>query len=335
MIFIDEASFRAEAGHGGAGCVAFRREKFVPKGGPAGGDGGDGGSVLLVGDPGVNTLYHLRHNSLYKAERGRHGEGSRKSGRSGENLCLRVPLGTIVEDADTGEVLGEVLEDGDEVFVARGGRGGKGNAHFATPTRQAPRYAQPGEEGEERSIRLQLKLLADVGLVGLPNAGKSTLISVLSAARPKIADYPFTTLVPQLGVVAREPGETPFVIADLPGLIAGAAQGAGLGIRFLKHVERCRVLVHLVDVAQGEMDAEQELAIIEGELRAFDETLLDRPRILLASKMDAADPERLDQLRAAAAKRELDLFEISSVTREGLSQVVRAIVVRLWPEEIE
>ncbi|MEM1247843.1 MAG: GTPase ObgE [Acidobacteriota bacterium] len=335
MHFIDEASFRAEAGHGGSGCVAFRREKFVPKGGPAGGDGGEGGSVLVVGDGGLNTLYHLRHNRLYKAERGRHGEGSRKSGRGGEDLSLRVPLGTIIEDTETGEILGEVLEHGEEIFVARGGRGGKGNAHFATPTRQAPRYAQPGEPGEERSIRLQLKLLADVGLVGLPNAGKSTLISVLSAARPKIADYPFTTLVPQLGVVAREPGETPFVIADLPGLIAGAAQGAGLGIRFLKHVDRCRVLVHLVDVAQGEMDAEHELAVIEGELEAFDSTLLDRPRLLLASKIDAADSERLEQLRAAATARDLELLEISSVTRDGLSRLVRAIVVRLWPEELE
>ena len=335
MIFIDEAEFRAEAGSGGAGCVAFRREKFVPRGGPAGGDGGDGGSVSVVGDSSVNTLYHLRHNRVFSAERGRNGEGSRRSGRAGEPLELRVPLGTLVEDADSDELLGEVLQDGDEIFLARGGQGGRGNAHFATPTRQAPRYAQPGQPGEERSVRLQLKLLADVGLVGLPNAGKSTLISVLSAARPKVAEYPFTTLVPQLGVVARDPGEKPFVIADLPGLIAGAAQGAGLGIRFLKHVERCRVLAHLVDVATGELGAGEELAVIEDELRAFDPTLLERPRIIIASKMDSADDDRLEQLREATSERGLELFEVSSVSREGLGEVVRGIVVRLWPEELE
>ncbi len=335
MIFIDEADFRAEAGAGGAGCVAFRREKFVPKGGPAGGDGGDGGSVVVVGDPGVNTLYHLRHNRVFRAERGRAGEGSRKSGRSGEDLELRVPLGTMVEDAETEELLGEVLVDGQVLVLAQGGRGGRGNAHFATSTRQTPRYAQPGEAGQEREVRLQLKLLADVGLVGLPNAGKSTLISVLSAARPKVADYPFTTLVPQLGVVARDPGERPFVIADLPGLIAGAAQGAGLGIRFLKHVERCRVLVHLVDVSMGEQSAAEELAVIEGELAAFDPELLERPRIVIASKIDVVDPDRLADLQRAAEERGLELLEVSSVVREGLGPVVGAIVARLWPEEVE
>ncbi|HSM51009.1 MAG TPA: GTPase ObgE, partial [Thermoanaerobaculia bacterium] len=236
MIFLDEASIHVRGGRGGRGCVAFRREKYVPHGGPSGGDGGHGGSVVMVADARLNTLYHLQFQSIYPAERGRHGEGSRRSGRSGADLEVKVPLGTVVEDAATGERLGELLADGGRLVVAPGGRGGKGNAHFATATTQAPRFAQPGEEGEDRRLRLELKLLADVGVVGLPNAGKSTLISVVSAAKPKIADYPFTTLVPQLGVVGEGPLSTPFVIADLPGLIAGAAAGAGLGIQFLRHV---------------------------------------------------------------------------------------------------
>ncbi|MHC5022003.1 MAG: Obg family GTPase CgtA, partial [Planctomycetota bacterium] len=229
MIFIDEAYLHVQGGRGGNGCVAFRREKFVPKGGPAGGDGGHGGTVYLVGDEGLNTLYHLRNRRLYTAERGRHGEGSNKTGRSGEDLLIPVPLGTAVFTSGRGESLGEILENGQRLEVAAGGRGGRGNARFATATRQAPRHAQPGEEGAEAHLELELKLLADVGVIGLPNAGKSTLISTVSAARPKIADYPFTTLIPQLGVVDVGPDREPFVIADLPGLIAGAAEGAGLG----------------------------------------------------------------------------------------------------------
>ncbi|HEX3532375.1 MAG TPA: GTPase ObgE, partial [Thermoanaerobaculia bacterium] len=224
MIFLDEATIHVRGGRGGNGCVAFRREKYVPRGGPSGGDGGDGGSVALVGQGSRNTLYHLRFASLYAAERGRHGEGSNKSGKSGGDLDIQVPLGTMAYDKETDELLGEILEDGQRLLVARGGRGGKGNARFATATHQTPRHAEPGGESEERDLRLELKLLADVGVVGLPNAGKSTLISVVSAARPKIADYPFTTLIPQLGVVAEGPLAEPFVIADLPGLIAGAAQ---------------------------------------------------------------------------------------------------------------
>ena len=251
MIFLDEAGIHARGGRGGNGCVAFRREKYVPRGGPSGGDGGHGGSVWLVGDLGRNTLYHLQFSSIYQAERGRHGEGSHRTGRSGADLAVQVPLGTEVYDRDTGARLGEILADGESLRVAAGGRGGRGNAHFATATHQAPRESEPGQEGEERRLRLELKLLADVGVVGLPNAGKSTLISTVSAARPKIADYPFTTLVPQLGVVAEGPLAEPFVIADLPGLIAGAAEGAGLGIQFLRHVERCRLLVHLVDLSQA------------------------------------------------------------------------------------
>ena len=247
--------------------MAFRREKYVPRGGPSGGDGGDGGSVYLVGYANRNTLYHLRFASLYPAQRGRHGEGSNCSGKEGEDLEIPVPLGTVVYDEETGELLGEILADGQRLRVAAGGRGGRGNARFATATHQAPRRADPGTDGEERHLRLELKLLADVGVIGLPNAGKSTLISVVSAARPKIADYPFTTLVPQLGVVAEGPLAEPFVIADLPGLIAGAAQGAGLGIQFLRHVERCRVLLHLVDLSSFEGSAADDLTTVEQRAR--------------------------------------------------------------------
>ena len=329
MLFIDEAGLHVQGGRGGNGCVAFRREKFVPKGGPAGGDGGHGGSVFLVGEEGINTLYHLRNRRLYPAEKGRPGEGSNKAGRSGEDCVIPVPLGTQVFFAETGELVGEVLGHGERLQVARGGRGGKGNAHFTSPTRQTPRYAQPGEEGQERELRLELKLLADVGVVGLPNAGKSTLISVVSAARPKIADYPFTTLVPQLGVVAVDRDSEPFVIADLPGLIAGAAQGAGLGTRFLRHVERCRVLVHLVDLSAGAESPEDDLAAIEHELREVDPGLLARERVLVGSKLDAADEERRAELERAAEERLLPYLEISSVTGAGVQELVRGLERRV------
>ena len=339
MIFVDEALIRAHGGRGGAGCVAFRREKYVPRGGPSGGDGGDGGSVWLVGDEGLNTLYHLQGHGRYAAERGRHGEGSNCTGRSGGDLEVRVPLGTQAFDAASGEPLGELLGDGDRLRVARGGRGGRGNARFATATNQAPRRADPGEEGEERALRLELKLLADVGVIGLPNAGKSTLISRLSAARPKIADYPFTTLVPQLGVVAPpgdvaagDPMAEPFVIADLPGLIAGAAEGAGLGHRFLRHVERCRVLAHLVDLAAFEDDAGADLATVERELGAFDPGLLERPRVIVGSKLDAARPVRREGAAAAAAARGLSYLEVSSATGAGLEPLRRELAARLAAE---
>ena len=338
MIFLDEAAIRVRAGRGGDGCVAFRREKYVPRGGPSGGDGGAGGSVWLVGDAGGNTLYHLRFRSLYAADRGRHGEGSNWTGASGADLEIPVPLGTVVYAGDPGAVgdpglrLGELLADGDRLKVAAGGRGGRGNAFFATATHQAPRFAQPGEEGEERPLRLELKLLADVGVVGLPNAGKSTLISRVTAARPKIADYPFTTLVPQLGVVAPEPPAMPFVIADLPGLIAGAAQGAGLGVRFLKHVERCRILLHLVDLSAFEDDAAGDLATVERELGAFNPDLLVRPRLVVGSKADAARDDRRRQLREAVAARGLPYFEISSATGEGLAPLLSELSRRLHLE---
>jgi GTP-binding protein len=329
LIFLDEARIHVHAGRGGNGCVAFRREKYVPHGGPSGGDGGDGGSVYLTGFANRNTLYHLRFASLYPAQRGRHGEGSNCSGKEGEDLEVPVPLGTVVYDEGTGELLGEILEDGQRLRVAAGGRGGRGNARFATATNQAPRRADPGTDGEERHLRLELKLLADVGVIGLPNAGKSTLISVVSAARPKIADYPFTTLVPQLGVVAEGPLSEPFVIADLPGLIAGAAQGAGLGIQFLRHVERCRVLLHLVDLSSFEGSAAEDLATVERELTAFNAELMERPRLIVGSKLDAADPERREELRRAAAERGVPYREISSATHEGIPGLVADLSKRL------
>ena len=322
LIFIDEASIHVRGGRGGNGCVAFRREKYVPRGGPSGGDGGDGGSVYLVGQQSRNTLYHLRFQSLYAADRGRHGEGSNKSGKSAGDLEIPVPLGTVAFDDDTGEMLGEIVEDGERLLVAAAGQGGRGNARFATATNQAPRHSEPGREGEERRLRLELKLLADVGVVGLPNAGKSTLISVVSAAKPKIADYPFTTLVPQLGVVAEGPLAEPFVIADLPGLIAGAAQGAGLGFQFLRHIERCRVLLHLVDLSNPEGDAAVDLSTVETELQAFNEDLLRRPRLIVGSKLDSAVPERQEELRREAETRGLPYLEISSATNDGIPALI-------------
>jgi GTP-binding protein len=328
LIFIDEASIHVRGGRGGNGCVAFRREKYVPRGGPSGGDGGHGGAVYLVGEQSRNTLYHLRFQSLYAADRGRHGEGSNKSGKSAEDLEVPVPLGTVAFDGDSGELLGEIVQDGERLMVASGGRGGRGNARFATATNQAPRRSEPGRDGEERRLRLELKLLADVGVIGLPNAGKSTLISVVSAAKPKIADYPFTTLVPQLGVVAEGPLSEPFVIADLPGLIAGAAQGAGLGFQFLRHIERCRVLLHLVDLSNTEDgigDIAADLSTVETELEAFNEDLLRRPRLIVGSKRDSAVPERQEDLRREAERRGLTYLEISSATNEGIPALIAAL----------
>lgn len=347
MSFIDEVVLHVRGGRGGNGCVAFRREKYVPRGGPSGGDGGDGGSVYLVGDEQLNTLFHLRFASIYEADRGRHGEGSKRTGRSAGSFDVPVALGTQAtlvseelgsEEATVrpGDLIGEVLSHGQRLLVAAGGRGGRGNARFATATNQAPRYATPGREGEDRTIRLELKLLADVGVVGLPNAGKSTLISVVSAARPKIADYPFTTLVPQLGVVARE-GDfdaRPFVIADLPGLIAGAAAGAGLGHQFLRHVERCRLLVHLVDLSSPD-DVERDLETVEGELAAFSPDLLERERVVVGSKLDAARAESRERLSAAASRRGLAYFEISAVANDGVKALVDHLFARLAARRAE
>jgi GTP-binding protein len=321
-MFIDSAEIFVKGGDGGNGCIAFRREKFVPKGGPSGGDGGHGGSVWAVADPAYNTLYHLRHQNTYRAGRGEHGMGSNRHGKNGDDVEVRLPLGSVVTDAETGEAVADLVESGQRVLLTKGGNGGWGNQHFATPTRQAPRFAKPGLPGEERRLSVELKLLADVAIIGFPNAGKSTLISAISAAKPKIADYPFTTLVPHLGVVTSPHDTRTLVVADIPGLIEGAHRGAGLGIRFLKHVERCRLLCHLVD-ASASGDAEEDVATIERELEQFSPDVAARPRVLVASKMDAvSDPARPASIRAAAERRGLPYFEISAATHTGLQELV-------------
>ncbi len=334
-MFVDEAKIAVKAGDGGNGCVAFRREKYVPRGGPSGGDGGNGGSVYLEANPNDNTLLRYRYNREFKGDRGRHGEGSNCTGVSGDDLILKVPVGTLVYDEDGHELLADLSKPGQRVLVAAGGKGGRGNQHFAKPWHQAPREKEEGQPGEERKLKLELKLLADVGLVGFPNAGKSTLISVISAARPKIANYPFTTLEPNLGVVnadggtgghGTELGRT-FVVADLPGLIEGASQGAGLGIRFLKHVERTRLLVHLIDTSDmGEQDPVKAFEIIEGELAAFSERLTGKPMIVVATKVDATtDRTKLEDLRAFCKKKEMEFHAISGPTGEGVKELVRSI----------
>jgi GTP-binding protein len=334
-MFVDEAKIMVKGGDGGNGSVAFRREKYVPRGGPSGGDGGHGGSIYLQANPNDNTLLRYRYNREFKADRGRHGEGSNCTGVSGDDMILKVPVGTLVYDQEGEELLADLKKPGQRVLVARGGKGGRGNQHFAKPWHQAPREREEGTPGEERHLRLELKLLADVGLVGFPNAGKSTLISVISAARPKIANYPFTTLQPILGVVnadggtgghGRELGRT-FMVADLPGLIEGASQGAGLGVRFLRHVERTRLLVHLIDTSDmAEMDPLKAFEIIEGELAAFSETLTQKPMIVLATKLDATtDRTKLEQLRKFCQKQGLEFHSISAATGEGTKDVVRAM----------
>jgi len=361
-MFNDEARIRVKAGDGGNGCVAFRREKFVPRGGPSGGDGGRGGDVYMESSERHNTLVHFRFNPEYKAERGRHGEGSNKSGREGDDIVLKVPVGTILYDDSSGERLHDFSRADERIVIARGGRGGRGNARFATSTHQAPREHELGRAGEERLFRLELKLLADVGLVGYPNVGKSTLISRISAARPKIADYPFTTLEPNLGVVSlgerSDPDATSFVVADIPGLIEGAHSGAGLGTQFLRHIERTRILVHLIDVSDssGRPDPMEDFDVIMRELESFGAGLEEKPMIVVASKIDAlekpkepttklpaarssastrgrsaaakkiAKPQnKLDRLAAFCRKKRLKLFPISAVTGEGIDALKYAL----------
>jgi GTPase len=322
-MFIDQATIRVKAGDGGHGCVAFRREKFVPKGGPSGGDGGTGGSVWIVASRRLNTLYHLKFQQEWKGGRGQHGMGSNCSGHDGDDVTIELPIGSVVRDKVTEEILADLKEDGERVLVAKGGRGGWGNQHFATATRQAPRFAQDGNPGEERELFIELKLIADVGLIGLPNAGKSTLISVISAAKPKIADYPFTTLVPNLGVVSADDGQT-FVVADIPGLIEGAHEGHGLGDQFLRHVERCSVLVHLVDLSANE-DPAADAEVIARELAAYSELLAQKPRIVCGSKLDSLVPGNSEQLRAYAERNGYEYHEISAVVGDGVRELVRRL----------
>ena len=337
-VFIDRAKIKVKAGDGGNGVTAFRREKFVPRGGPSGGDGGNGGDVWLEADEGLNTLLHLRYNPEHKAERGRHGEGSNRFGKHGEDATVKVPVGTQVFDAESGDLLHDFTEPGKRYLAAKGGKGGWGNAHFATPTRRAPKFHYQGRPGQERELQLELKLIADVGLVGFPNAGKSTLISVISAAKPKIADYPFTTLEPNLGVVDMGDYKT-FVVADIPGLIEGASEGAGLGDRFLRHVERTKLILHLVDVSSSSgRDAVEDYRIINRELANYNEDLAQRPQIVVATKIDALDdPERLESLKAEARRDGKPFFAISSVANQGVKELVnevsRAIVSEPEAEE--
>jgi GTP-binding protein len=320
MTFIDEATIRVTAGTGGSGCVAFRRETFVPRGGPAGGDGGRGGSVFVRADPQLSTLLDYQYKTHWQAERGQHGKGSNKTGPSGEDLYLPVPAGTELRDADTGTVLGEVVAPGDTLLVAKGGRGGRGNARFATSTHQSPREWEPGEQGEDRRLTLVLKLIADVGLLGLPNAGKSTLLASLSAARPKIADYPFTTLVPQLGVVGLSDGRS-FVLADIPGIIEGAHAGKGLGDRFLRHVERTRVLAYLLPLDGG--DPQETYDLLRREAAAYSPELAQKPHVVVFSKLDLLPSD--GSLPAMHAPEARAVLAISAVTRRGLDSLAERL----------
>ena len=358
-MFIDEAKIRVKAGDGGNGCMAFRREKFVPRGGPSGGDGGRGGDVVMVSSQRHNTLIHFRYNPEHKAQRGEHGMGSNCTGLDGNSITLQVPVGTSLYDQDTGELIHDFQEPDEQVIIAKGGRGGRGNQHFATPVHQAPREHELGRAGEERNYRLELKLLADVGLVGYPNAGKSTLISRISAAKPKIADYPFTTLEPNLGVVTvgEEPDQDSFVVADMPGLIEGAHLGSGLGVQFLRHIERTRLLLHLVDVsdASGRPDPVEDFKVINKELASFTSSATDnefdpfsddadkpaqpthpltgKTMIVCATKIDSANPEKLKKLSAHVKRRKLEFHAISAVTGEGIDELKWSLARHLRPAE--
>ena len=354
-MFIDEARIRVKAGDGGNGCMAFRREKFVPRGGPSGGDGGRGGDVIMVSSQRHNTLIHFRYNPEHKGQRGEHGMGSNCSGLDGNSITLQVPVGTSLYDQETGELIHDFQEPDEQVVIAKGGRGGRGNQHFATSTHQAPREHELGRAGEERHYRLELKLLADVGLVGYANAGKSTLISRITAARPKIADYPFTTLEPNLGVVTvgEEPEQESFVVADMPGLIEGAHLGSGLGIQFLRHIERTKILVHLVDVsdASGRPDPVEDFKVINKELASFTSTaiykeynafaddeevinehpLAGKTMIVCATKIDSANPEKLKKLATHVKRRKLEFHAISAVTGGGIEELKWSLARHLRP----
>ncbi len=328
-MFVDRAVIRVQGGTGGSGAEAFRREKGVPRGGPSGGDGGKGGDVILVVDSHLSTLLDLTHRQHYRAERGQHGEGSNRTGRGGDDVVVRVPPGTLVRDADTGELLGELLKSGERLVVAMGGRGGRGNARFATPTRQAPRHWEPGEEGEERTLELELKLIADVGLVGQPNAGKSTLLAAISGATPKIADYPFTTLTPNLGVVQLSDFRT-FVVADIPGIIEGAHEGRGLGLQFLRHIERTRSLAFLIPV--DAQDPQEEYDQLRQEIGSYSEELTRTPHCVVLTKTDLLHPE--DPLPEVDAPEAWGVLPVSAVARKGLHLLLEGLWARIR-EEVE
>lgn len=323
-MFVDQVNVTFRAGKGGNGCLSFRRERGVPRGGPDGGRGGDGGNIYLVSDKNCSTLAYFRFHPINKAKKGSHGEGGNRQGKSGSDIVLNVPMGTIVREREGQEILFDFIRDGEKYLAAAGGKGGRGNASFASSTRQAPRFREEGKPGEEKDLILELKLIADVGLIGFPNVGKSTLISKISAAKPVIADYPFTTLVPNLGVVDIDEFQS-FVVADVPGLIEGAHLGHGLGIKFLRHVQRTKILVHLVDVSPyTQRDPAQDYATVMEELGAFDDTLVKRPQILVANKVDllGEDRQRLEQVKAIARKNRLPFFAISALKRTGLKELV-------------
>jgi len=328
MKLVDEAEITVIAGNGGNGCVGFRREKFIPLGGPDGGDGGDGGSVWLCADENLNTLVDFRHQRQFSAQRGENGMGQQKYGKRGEDILIQVPVGTVVHNIETDEIIGDLTRHGQRLLVAKGGKGGLGNMHFKSSINRSPRQFTPGSEGETRALKLELKLLADVGLVGFPNAGKSTLIRAVSAARPKVADYPFTTLYPNLGVVSVEPASS-FVIADIPGLIEGAAEGAGLGALFLRHIQRTRLLLHLVEIEPLDGgSAAEHIRAIEGELQRFDADLLEKPRWLLLNKADLLpqdDAQALAQQIVAELDWQAPWFVISGLAQEGTREVMRQV----------
>jgi GTP-binding protein len=336
MKFVDEAKIYVKGGDGGRGCVSFRREKYVPKGGPNGGDGGKGGDVIVVASAGHRTLLDLKFQQHHVARHGGHGEGSDCTGRNSDDVIIPVPVGTMIKDDATGETLADLVEDGQRFIVAKGGRGGKGNAFFKTSTNRAPRFAQPGEEGEEHWIRLELKLLADVGVIGFPNAGKSTLISRVSAAKPKIADYPFTTLTPNLGVVKYKDFGT-FVIADIPGLIEGAHKGVGLGVKFLKHVERTTVLIHLLDISgEPRVSGWHNFETINRELELYNPALAQKPQVVVIGKMDLTDTrERAEKEIDFFRGKGIEVYKISAVTGEGIEALMSAVVKKLKPDPQE
>ena len=335
-MFTDYVKIIAKAGDGGNGAISFRREKYVAAGGPDGGDGGNGGNVYLIVDPDANTLINFRYNKKYKAQNGENGSGNRCYGKSGEDLYIKVPLGTVIKDSQTGKVIADLSEKGQKELIFPGGRGGKGNAHFATSTRQAPRFAQNGEKGIEKEIILELKLLADVGLIGFPNVGKSTILSMVTSARPKIADYHFTTLEPNLGVVKTEYGDS-FVIADIPGIIEGASEGTGLGLQFLRHIERTRLLLHVIDISGSEnRKPVEDFKIINEELKKYSEKLSKRKQIIVANKIDSMQDETLYQeLEELAKKENLEIFKVSAATGEGLKPLFTRVseVLKTLPKE--